>query len=377
MTDRLLGIELENGVRPAGGDRGWHGRRSPVSVDHDAQLKEARILIVDDEEANLVMLRRLLSKAGYTEVGGTTESQQALSLYRELEPDLILLDLHMPGLDGFGVLEQLAPVIPKDSYLPILMLTGDRTPAAKQRALSLGAKDFVAKPFDGDEVLLRIHNLLEPRLMHLELRDQNKVLARRVHQRTRALEQTQVEVLERLARAAEFRDDETGQHTRRVAKISGLLADRLGVGIMTVDLIMGAAPLHDVGKIGIPDQVLLKPGRLSPEEFDVVKTHTTIGANILSGGCTPLMLMAEEIALRHHERWDGTGYPSCLAGDTIPLPARIVAIADFFDALTHPRPYRGAWPVEKVLTEIAKQAGRHFDPQLAKAFLRLPHGEMV
>jgi len=348
-----------------------------AAIAAETHLKQARILIVDDEDENLAMLRRLLERAGYTKVADTSDPRQAMPLYQDLQPDLVLLDLHMPVLDGFGVLEQLGSVIPKDSYLPILMLTGDSAAAAKQRALALGAKDFVTKPFDNGEVLLRIHNLLEPRFMHLQLRDQNQVLEVRVRQRTLALEQSQVEILDRLARAAEFRDDDTGQHTRRVAKISALLAAGFEVDTATAELIGRAAPLHDVGKIGIPDQILLKPGTLSPSEFEVVKTHTTIGARILSAGGSPLIQMAEQIALNHHERWDGTGYPSGLAGDAIPLAARVVAIADVFDALTHPRPYRDAWPLKKVLAWITDQAGQHFDPHLVQAFFRLPHWELV
>jgi putative two-component system response regulator len=338
----------------------------------EARFRHARILIVDDEKANIVLLRRLLETAGYASLVGTTDSRQALPLYQDFEPDLILLDLNMPGLDGFGVLEQLAPAISQGSYLPILVLTGNTTTAAKQRALALGAKDFLTKPFDNHEVLLRIHNLLEPRFMHLALQDQNQLLETRVRDRTRALEEAKLEVLERLARAAEFRDDATGQHTRRVAGTAALLAERVGVDRETVDLIARASPLHDVGKIAIPDRVLLKPGALSPAEFEVMKTHTTIGAELLSGGSSALMQMAEEIALYHHERWDGTGYPTGLSGDRIPLPARIVAIADVFDALTHPRPYRSAWPVAEVMAHITGQSGLLFDPHLVEAFSLLP-----
>lgn len=341
-------------------------------------LRQARILLVDDEEPNIRMLRQLLERSGYAQLTSTTDPHQALPLYHEFRPDLILLDLHMPGLDGFGVLEQLAPVIPEDSYLPILMLTGDSSRASKERALALGAKDFVTKPFELNEVLLRIHNLLEPRFMHLELRDQNQYLEQRVLARTRALAEARIEVLERLALAAEFRDDATGQHTRRVARVSAVLAKAAGMGDALVELIERAAPLHDVGKIGIPDQLLLKPSQLTREEFEVVKTHTTIGAHILSGGRSPVVQLAEQIALSHHEKWDGGGYPSGLVREAIPIPARIVAVADFFDALTHPRPYRGAWSVDAALAEIRAQRGRHFDPGLADVFGGLQtHSELV
>jgi putative two-component system response regulator len=184
-------------------------------------------------------------------------------------------------------------------------------------------------------------------------------------------------VLDRLARAAEFRDDATGQHTRRVGRIAAMLASAAGFGAEDVDLIGRAAPLHDVGKIGIPDHILLKPGALSADEFAVMKHHTTIGAELLSGGQSRVMQTAEVIALNHHERWDGTGYPGGRAGAAIPPEARIVAIADFFDALTHPRPYRAAWAVKAVLAEIQAQIGRQFDPLLGHSFLQLPHAGLM
>jgi putative two-component system response regulator len=343
----------------------------------DAVLLGARILIIDDEAANVAVLRRALQSAGYTRLAETTDPIQAVTVFSQFRPDLVCLDLHMPGLDGFGVLEQLAPLIPAATYLPILMLTGDSSPASKQRALSLGAKDFVTKPFDLTEVRLRIRNLLTPRFMHLELASYNEILERQVSERTRALEESRVEVLERLARAAEFRDDVTGDHTRRVGHLAGRLAQSVGVSHAEVATITRAAPLHDIGKIGVPDHILLKPGKLDPEEFAIMKRHSAIGAEILSGGRSSLIQMAAEIAHHHHERWDGSGYPVGLSGDSIPLPARVVALADVFDALTHDRPYRSAWPLSEVLREIQAQSGAHFDPDLVVSFLRLPHMELM
>jgi putative two-component system response regulator len=341
------------------------------------ELRRARILLVDDEPANIVLLRRLLERAGYCRLAETTDPQQAVPLYQSFNPDLICLDLHMAPLDGFGVLEQLAPLIPHGSYLPILMLTSDSSAAAKQRALSLGARDFVTKPFDPDEVMLRIRNLLVPRFMHLELAGYNQVLEQQVRARTRALEDSGLEVLERLARAAEFRDDATGQHARRVGQVAGRLAELAGVARTGAEVIARAAPLHDIGKIGVPDHILLKPGKLTPEEFEIMKRHAGVGAEILAGGRTTLIRTAAEIAHHHHERWDGAGYPAGLHGDAIPLEARLVALADVFDALTHSRPYRGAWPLPDVLHEIDRQAGGLFDPLLVKEFMRLPHPELI
>jgi putative two-component system response regulator len=349
---------------------------SPVPPPGDPLLN-ARILILDDEAVNVAMLHRILQRAGYTRLAESTDPLQAASLFTEFRPDLVCLDLHMPGLDGFGVLEQLAPLIPATTYLPILMLTGDSSPASKQRALSLGAKDFVTKPFDLNEVLLRIRNLLTPRFMHLELAGYNEALERQVRERTRALEESRVEVLERLARAAEFRDDVTGQHTRRVGQLAGRLARCVGVCQTEIDTITRAAPLHDIGKIGVPDHILLKPGKLDPEEFAIMKRHASIGAEILAGGRSSLIQMAAEIAHHHHERWDGSGYPVGLSRDSIPLPARVVALADVFDALIHDRPYRNAWPLADVLREIQRQSGAHFDPNLVVAFMGLPHVELM
>ncbi|HJR34341.1 MAG TPA: HD domain-containing phosphohydrolase [Gemmatimonadales bacterium] len=340
-------------------------------------LLSARILVIDDEEANVVLMRRILERAGYATIADTSDPEEAADLCRAFQPDLILLDLHMSPLDGFGVLEQLAPVIPRASYLPILMLTGDSSTPSKKRALSLGAKDFVTKPFDVHEVLLRIHNLLVPRFMHLEMAGYNQLLERQVLERTLELEESRLEVLERLARAAEFRDDDTGQHTRRVGRIARSIAEGVGASRSEVDVIARAAPLHDVGKIGVPDQILLKPGKLTPEEFQVMQQHSSIGAEILAGGRSSLIQMAAEVARHHHERWDGSGYPAGLSGNAIPLAARVVALADVFDALAHTRPYRKAWPLDEVLAEIYRQAGAHFDPRLVDAFRRLPHAELI
>jgi putative two-component system response regulator len=332
-------------------------------------FQHARILIIDDQPENVTLLRRVLSRAGYREVQSTSEPSQAEKLYETYGPDLVLLDLHMPEMDGFAVLEQLRSLMARSTYLPILVLTGDHDPLKRRRALAAGATDFLAKPFDTAEVVLRIRNLLETRHLHQLLSNQNTVLEARVRQRTHELEDAQGEILARLAAAAEHRDDDTGRHTFRVGQMSAAIADALGLPREAVELIRAAAPLHDVGKIGVPDHILLKAGKLTPEEFAVMKTHTTIGAAILAGGRSALVIEAERIALNHHERWDGTGYPDGLAGNAIPLGARIVAVADVFDALTHERPYRAAWPLDRVMGEIRAQTGHHFDPAVVAAFL--------
>jgi putative two-component system response regulator len=297
----------------------------------------ARIVIVDDEPANVRLLERILQQAGYTDLTSTTDPRDALALCKETEPDLILLDLHMPHVDGFAVMAELRPLLADDNYLPILVLTADITRDAKQRALSGGAKDFLTKPIDSIEVVLRIKNLLDTRFLHLQLQDQNVILEEKVRVRTHELEEARMEILDRLARAAE------------------------------VELIGRVAPLHDVGKIGIPDAILLKADRLTVEEFEVMKTHTTIGADILAGSRFPLLQLAQEIALTHHERWDGAGYPRGLKGEAIPLAGRIVAVVDAFDAMTHDRPYRKALSTQAAWEIFWEGAGAQWDAGLVEA----------
>jgi putative two-component system response regulator len=343
---------------------------------NEAELKQARILIADDEEANVVLLERMLAQAGHTNVFSTTASSQVVRLCAEASPDLLLLDLHMPDPDGLAIMKLLQP-LEEARWFPVLVLTADITQEAKLEALANGAKDFVTKPFDRAEVMLRIRNLLEMRFLQLESEKQNLLLEQRVHERTRDLSDARVEALERLAIAAEYRDDATGEHTRRVGRTSAMLAEALGLGEEQVDLIRLAAPLHDIGKIGIPDRILLKDDRLTHEEFEVMTRHVNIGRFILSGSQSPLLQMAEEIAFTHHEWWDGTGYLAGLEGEAIPISGRIVAIADVFDALTHERPYKRVWEVDEALVEILSLRGRQFDPAVVEAFETMEHRDLI
>ena len=332
-------------------------------------LHTARILVVDDEEMNLRLLKRILDKNGYKEVTVLESAKDIEQVVDELDPHLMLLDLNMPPPDGFEVLRKLAGRISGPSLLPVLVLTGDGSNEAKRKALQLGARDFLAKPFDATEALLRIENLLETKFLYARLADQNANLEVRVRERTAELLQSQNETLERLARACEIRDDETGRHTQRVGDLSAAIARAMGLGDHFVELISRAAPLHDVGKIGIPDSILLKPGKLAPEETSLMRSHTTIGARVLSGGISEVVQMAERIAHCHHERWDGEGYPRRLLGAEIPIEARIVTVADCVDALTHNRPYRMSWPLTAALEEIQNCSGAHFDPDVVAALL--------
>jgi putative two-component system response regulator len=322
------------------------------------------IFLIDDQDANLRLLERMLRREGYEQFVTTTDSREAEALFLAHSPDLVVLDLHMPHLDGFAVLEILRPHIPPGSFVPIVVLTADISTDARLRALKMGAKDFLGKPLDTIEVGLRIKNLLETRFMYLHLED-------KVRERTRELEKAQVEVLERLALAAEFRDDATLEHTRRVGEISAALAARLGLPADDVEILRLAAPLHDLGKIAIPDWVLLKRGRLTTEEFEIIKGHAAHGATILAGSQNPHLQLAEQIALYHHEHWNGGGYRPELSGEAIPLAGRIVAVADVFDALMHARPYKEAWSLADAVAEIQRQRGGQFDPHVVDAFMSL------
>jgi putative two-component system response regulator len=332
-------------------------------------LDTPRILAADDDAAALRVLERILARAGFAEVRTTLDGLEVPDLFRQFPPDLVVLDLHMGHVEGTDVIRALRPLIPAGAYLPILIVSGDLTAEARIGALAEGAVDFISKPYAVDEVLLRVRNHLHTRSLHLSVAEQNRELERKVQARTRELADTAWEVLERLARAAELRDDDTGMHTRRVAELSARIAMALGMPDAEVEMIRRTAPLHDVGKIGIPDGVLLKPGKLNEGEWQLMKRHTTVGAQILSEGRSEMVRMAEAIALGHHERWDGTGYPQGLAGDAIPRCARVVALADVYDALSSDRPYRPAWPRERVLAEIAAGRGTHFDPAVVDAFL--------
>ena len=328
---------------------------------------KAKILVVDDEQANIALLEDVLENEGYANFKSTADSRKALDLYKEFHPDLVLLDLNMPYLDGFQVMEQLKEV-EKDSYAPILVLTAQSDRNTRLRALAAGARDYIEKPFDITEVTQRISNMLEIRLLHNQVRDQNPILEEKVRARTRELEETRQEAILRLGRAAEYRDNETGMHVIRMSRLSAKLAKKIGLSDDECQLILQASPMHDVGKIGIPDEILLKPGKLNKDEWAIMKKHPEIGAEILSGSHSAVMKMAESIALTHQERWDGSGYPNNLKGEEIPLAGRIVAICDVFDALTSKRYYKEAFSIEKSMEIIEQSSGKDFESRLVEAF---------
>lgn len=331
------------------------------------RILESRLLIVDDQEANLLLLEKILEAEGYGHTLSVADSRRVVDTCRGFQPDLLLLDLHMPYLDGFQVMEQLRDAH-LDEFMPILVLTADCTRETKLRALRFGARDFITKPFDHLEVVNRIRNMLEVRLLQRDLLEQNQVLEEKVRERTLELADSRLEVIHRLSRAAEFRDQGTGLHLLRMSQFALCLAEAAGLERPQCDLILAASPMHDIGKIGIPDRILFKPGRLDDQEWAVMRTHTTIGAELLSGHDSALMRTAALIALTHHERWDGGGYPRGLRGDEIPIEGRIVALSDVFDALLSQRPYKRAWPQVEAVKAIDDDAGAAFESRLVDCF---------
>lgn len=335
---------------------------------HD--VKEARILIVDDEPANLKLLSMILRMEGFGRVETVANAHEVLGRYRSDRPDLVLLDLNMPGLDGFAVMAQIK-ALGEHLVPPILVLTAQSGEDILLQAFQAGAADFLGKPFNRRELLARVHNMLMSYWATRLLWGQNASLRQMVGEHTRELRRSRLEVVQRLARAAELRDNETGKHILRMSHASALLARSLGWPSERCELLLSASPLHDLGKIGIPDGILLKPGSLTADERVIMQTHTEIGADLLQGSGTDLLEMARDIALHHHEKWDGTGYPHGLAGSAIPESARIVAITDVFDALTSARPYKKPWEVPDALRWMADQSGRHFDPKIFPHFVGL------
>lgn len=332
-------------------------------------ILNASILIVDDQQANLQLLAQMLCDVGYQYITTTMDGSSVCALHRVNHYDLILLDLLMPGMDGFQVMAELKAIEAND-YVPILVITAQ--PSHKLRALAAGAKDFISKPFNLIEVQTRIHNMLEVRLLYKQLHNYNDVLEQRVRERTADLQENYLETIFTLTRAAEHKDENTGAHVQRISYYSREFARILGMDGEFVDKILFASPMHDIGKIGVHDHVLLKPGSLTQEEWKVMQGHTTMGAKILGNSKSPYVKMGAEIALNHHERWDGGGYPNGKQGEAIPLPARIMTICDVYDALRSKRPYKPAFDHSKSMEIITHGDGctqaAHFDPAILAAF---------
>ncbi|MEM0926150.1 MAG: HD domain-containing phosphohydrolase [Planctomycetota bacterium] len=353
-----------------------------------ADVPPGKIMIVDDEVANVLVAKKLLSRAGHREFETTTDSTRAVNLVHTYQPDVVLLDINMPHVDGISILSQIRSV-PKLQHLPVLILTANHHAEVKLRCLELGATDFLVKPIDPMELAPRVRNALQNKLYHDQLESHAAELEETVRRRTQDLERSRREVIYCLARAAELRDNDTGNHVIRVGRYAGIIAERLNLPERFVRDLELAAQLHDVGKIAIPDAILLKPGKLEPEEYELIQGHVKHGRQIIKpfgsddiamlrdhvragadilGDSSSLMRLAASIAQTHHEKFDGSGYPIGLAGDDIPIEGRITAVADVFDALASERPYKRALPREKCFEILEEGRGKHFDPDVLDAF---------
>jgi putative two-component system response regulator len=329
-----------------------------------------QVLIVDDNEINLTLFEALVGKLGEVEAKCFASASAGLAWAQQHAPDLIIVDYMMPELDGVQFIERLR-ASPGKEGVPILMITANDQKPVRYRALNAGASDFLIKPIDKVEFLARCSNLLALSETRRKLDDRAAWLADEVRLATAKILERERETVIRLAKAAEYRDPETGAHILRMAHYSRLIAKGLGLSEAEQELLLQAAPLHDIGKVGISDAILLKPGRLTPSEFELMKQHAAFGFEILKESSSSILQTGAAIALGHHEKFDGSGYPSGLSGTAIPVFCRIVAVADVFDALTSARPYKAAWSLEDAADHIRAQAGSHFDPACVAVFFDL------
>ncbi len=329
----------------------------------------SRVLIVDDNTTNLTLFRHLLKKIDGVESICFDQPLKALEWCADNEPDLVLLDYMMPEMDGLEFIEHFRK-IKEYKDIPIVVITADTENEVRHRALNLGAYDFLNKPIDKTEFLARLRNLLVLRESQIALANRADWLAKEVKKATAELRSREKEMILRLSKAAEHRDPETGQHLIRMANYSRLIARELNLSEEQQELILEAAPMHDIGKVATPDAILLKQGRLTEDEFAVIKQHAISGYNILADSESTLIRAAAVMALSHHEKFDGSGYPRGLKGDAIPLYGRIVAVADVFDALTSIRPYKKAWSLNDACQFLRDQTGSHFDPLCIEAFFK-------
>ena len=317
------------------------------------------VLVVDDAPENIDVLVGVLNEE--YRVKAATSGERALQIATSAAtPDLVLLDITMPLMDGYEVCRRLKSN-PATRRIPVIFVTARGDAEDETRGFELGAEDYVTKPVHPAVVRSRVRT-------HLALHDQNRVLEDMVRLRTAELQETRLEIIRRLGRAAEFKDNETGMHVMRMSHYAELIGRACGLGEDKAELLLHAAPMHDIGKIGIADSILLKPGKLDANEWESMKTHTTIGAAIIGDHPHELLQLAQSVAITHHERWNGQGYPEGFVGDEIPQCGRVVAIADVFDALTSKRPYKDAWPVERAFDLIREERGEHFDPAMVDAF---------
>jgi putative two-component system response regulator len=329
------------------------------------------ILVVDDEERNVKLLKTLLNAEGYATLAANN-GNDALTIAAAEKPDLILLDVMMPGMDGFEVVAQLK-ADQRTRTVPVIMVTALDDRESKLHALEAGAEEFLSKPIDRADLRVRVRNLLRLKQYGDLLANHNKILEQQVQERTAQLEEAYRDTVFTLVRAAEHKDQETGRHVRRISHYCRVLAEAMGLPTEISDAIANSSPMHDIGKIGIPDHVLLKAGGLTPEEWVIMKTHCALGASILANGTSPYTSMGAEIALNHHERWDGSGYPNGSRGEAIPLAARIMQICDVYDALRSRRPYKQpidhARTIEIISLGDDRTSPAHFDPAVLATFI--------
>ncbi|BCK87890.1 cyclic di-GMP phosphodiesterase response regulator RpfG [Sideroxyarcus emersonii] len=336
---------------------------------NDNSTAHPTVAIIDDEFTSRIILDRIVrSLQQDVFVQGFPSPLGAIEWLRLNQPDLILVDHLMEEMSGLDVVQAIRR-IPHLLHVPIIMITVTTDNEVRHKALELGVSEFLSKPFNHYECQIRCRNLLSLHLHHKEVLHRSEKLEKAVTDATRRILEREQETLFRLARAGEYRDSDTGNHVLRMAKFSRLIAEGMGLDEDRCSLIEMAAPMHDIGKIGIPDNILLKPGKLNHEEFSIMKTHSSIGYGILKNSHSKYISLGAEIALSHHEKYDGSGYPNGLKGKAIPLDARIVAVADVYDALTSERPYKKAWTNQEALEYLYTNKGAHFDPECVDAFM--------
>ena len=326
-----------------------------------------QVLIVDDAEINLILFQALVKRMDSSESKTFSDAPQGLAWAQSHDIDLVIVDYMMPEMDGIEFISRLRGT-PGKKDVPVLMITANDQKQTRYRALDAGATDFLTKPVDKVEFIARATNMLMLGASRKALADRAAWLADEVRKATAEIVQRERETVVRLSKAAEYRDPETGAHILRMAHYSELIAKGLDLTLAEQELLLEAAPMHDIGKVGIADNILLKPGRLTPDEFEIMKHHAIFGYEILKGSSSKILQAGAEIARAHHEKFDGTGYPNGLVGEAIPIFSRIVAVADVFDALTSQRPYKRAWSLESAAEHIKESAGTHFDPKCVDTF---------